>query len=132
MQFQPDAFILVGINDIHWAAKELVHILESRDTKFRGPARLPSRTMRGSNPGLDELTASSRLRPYREDLLRWLYRTTGWSTCREQGILPIAVFIPQPRDEAPQTLELIPSPVVIAREEGFAIIDLLDTYNQTS
>jgi lysophospholipase L1-like esterase len=126
LQFEPDAFMLVGINDIHWAAKELVFmVIEGHEVPWPGAAAIAREA--GLQPGLDELTATSRMRPYREELLRWIYRETV-SRCRAEGILPIALFIPQPREEAEETLELVARQVELAREEGFEVIDITDAF----
>lgn len=126
LDFEPDAFVTVGINDLHWAAKELVlATIDGLDLPWPEARAIADEADIGV--GLDELTANSRMRPYREQLLRWIYREMV-RTCREHGIVPIAAFIAQPRNEADDTRAQIQRQVDLAREEGMAVIDLLDVY----
>jgi hypothetical protein len=72
-----------------------------------------------------ETLALRRLMPFREEILAWTYRQII-QRCREQGILPVLVFLPQVTEGSWQ--EETPAILRIAKEAGFMVLDLSDVY----
>jgi len=72
-------------------------------------------------PEMDETTALRLLEPYGQDILTAIYRRIT-SQCRERGIKPVLIFLPQLRDGVWQE-ETAPS-LKIAAAEGFIVLDL--------
>lgn len=79
----------------------------------------------GVQPGMDEATAVKQLAPYGEEILKTVYDYLV-SYSREQGIIPVWIFLPQVRDGAWQ--EETPAAVRIAQASGFVVINLEDVY----
>jgi D-alanyl-lipoteichoic acid acyltransferase DltB (MBOAT superfamily) len=124
--FEPDALLAVGINDLHWVVKDLV---EAAINGWPLPYEHLVDILR--EEGLDENTSRAegfqKLAPRREELLAWVYGQMV-QRCRERGIRPLAAFIPQPKDERPEARALIERQMDIARQAGFTVIDMLDAY----
>ena len=79
----------------------------------------------GVRADMDETTALKHLEPYQAEILQVVYRSLVEQSLK-RGIRPIWIFVPQVRagtwqEETPATLK-------IARDAGFAIIDLEDVY----
>ena len=74
---------------------------------------------------MDEATAVKQLAPYGEEILKTVYDYLV-SYSREQGIMPVWIFLPQVRDGAWQ--EETPAAVRIAQASGFVVINLEDVY----
>jgi hypothetical protein len=124
--FEPDAFILVGIHDLHWVVKEVAHAAMGT-YEFPWPEPLRTARSAGVDEGMEYVVAYSKLNPHREELLGWVYRRMV-ELCEGSGVLPIAAYIPQPRDETPQALVEIRKQMEIAREAGFIVIDMLGAF----
>ncbi len=79
----------------------------------------------GLTPGMSQDEATKRLAPFREELLRWLYRHIV-ERCREQGAFPVWIFLPS-LEPGPWREETAPAKS-IAGEAGFEIMDLSDVF----
>lgn len=129
-RFKPDAVMVAGVNDLLWVARETVGGATGR---YQPP--FPEMAAAARAAGIEVTTphevAMARIQPYREQVLRALYDRIVQG-CRDHGARPIALFIPQPRIESPETMVEIRRQIEIAREAGFQVIDLLDTYAATT
>ena len=74
-----------------------------------------------------ETDAIRRLTPFRSEITSWLYHSLV-KICREQGVLPVWVFLPQV-NEGPWEEETAPA-VQLAEDAGFIVINLEDVYRQ--
>ncbi len=130
LDFDPDAFMNVGINDLNGVAKEVIRgatgMYEHAWPELDEIARSA-----GIEEGMDYAVAKAKLRPYREQLLGWIYRRMV-ELCEERGILPIALYIPQPRDESPGYQRDILKQMDVAGESGFIVIEIFDAYASAS
>jgi D-alanyl-lipoteichoic acid acyltransferase DltB (MBOAT superfamily) len=79
----------------------------------------------GIKPGMEESEAIRRLAPFREQVLLWLYRHIV-QICREQGIVPVWIFLPQLTEGAWQK-ETDPARQ-LAKDSGFIVLDFNDMY----
>ncbi len=79
----------------------------------------------GVTPALTEQEAHRLLRPFHEELIRWIYGEFV-ARCRERGVLPVWIFLPTglvaPAENRVE--EILP----IAREAGFTVVDLSNVY----
>jgi hypothetical protein len=125
-RFRPDVVVVTGVDDLVWVAREVAGGAAGRYAQ-PFPAMAEAARAAGIDAGTPHDVAMARLKPHRERVLRAVYDDVVRS-CRAHGARPIAVFIPQPRREAPEALTDIRRQMEIAREAGFTVIDLLDTY----
>ncbi len=124
--FTPDAVIVTGVNDLVWVAREVAGGAAGRYAQ-PFPAMAEAARAAGIDAGTPHEVAMARLLPHRERVLRAIYEgITG--ACRDRGVRPIALFIPQPRVESAESMVEIRRQIELAREAGFEVIDLLDTY----
>jgi lysophospholipase L1-like esterase len=124
--FQPDVVLVTGVNDLVWVAREVAGGAEGRYAQ-PFPAMAEAARDAGIDAGTPHDVAMARHVPHRERVLRAIYEGIVRS-CRAHGARPVAVFIPQPRPEAPEAMADIRRQIELAREAGFTVIDLLDTY----
>jgi hypothetical protein len=124
--FEPDVVMVAGVNDLEWIAREVVGGAAGR---YAQP--FPAMEAAASAAGIDASTpfevAMAKIKPYREQVLRAIYDQVA-RTCREHGARPVALFLAQPRVEAPEAMADIRRQVEIAREAGLQTMDLLDAY----
>jgi hypothetical protein len=80
----------------------------------------------GVGSGLAQEEVEKRLTPFREELVSWLYGHIV-ATCREKGVLPVWVFVPQTYQGPGE--EEIPRALALAKENGFIVIDLSGIYD---
>jgi len=81
----------------------------------------------GIETGTSETDAVRRLTPFRPEITSWLYQSFV-KNCREQGVLPVWVFLPQVNEGAWQE-ETAPA-VQLAEDAGFIVINLEDVYRK--
>jgi hypothetical protein len=79
----------------------------------------------GVDAATESTTALRRLRPFQTEVLGWLYGEIV-ARCRERGVLPVLVFLPQLRGgewevETPEILKA-------AANAGFVVLDISDVY----
>ena len=80
----------------------------------------------GVGPGVELLTAVTRLASRGDSALTWVHRQTV-EVCKRNGIVPVCVYLPSvPGRSDPSEHERI---VAHAREAGFIIFDLADVYD---
>jgi hypothetical protein len=129
LQFQPDMLVLVSINDLHWVGKEVaLHGIGRYELPF--PEFADAAKTAGIHEGMEYPVALAKIRPYREKLLLDLYRKFVME-CTQDGITPVMVTIPRVRVEDAETRKTLQRQMEIAREAGFVVFDLLDTYADT-
>jgi D-alanyl-lipoteichoic acid acyltransferase DltB (MBOAT superfamily) len=126
-EFDPDALIVVGINDMYWVSKEVVEaatgIYEIPYTHLVEIARSA-----GVEEGMEFVVAETKLKPHRDELLLWVYRQTV-QLCQQQGILPIATFIPLLARPTSEIRDDIMRQTELAKEAGFDVVDIQDAYD---
>ena len=126
LDFEPDDLILSGINDLHWAAKELLGAM-SGAFELPWPELYELARQWEIEPGMDAIVAEARLRPHRAELLGWVYERTR-QICQPRDIGLYFVALPQPRVEAEATLRDLKEQLAVAAAHGFVPIDILDVY----
>jgi hypothetical protein len=125
LAFSPDALLYVAIG------RELqgttVYLAEAVRRQIPIPYEYLREVARraGVDASTDESVALRRLEPYQGEILSWLYRELV-QACRERKVVPILVLFPQTyrgawEREADDTLQR-------AREAGFVVLDLKDTF----
>ena len=82
-------------------------------------------TKAGVTSAMDETSAEKRLAPYRHEILSGIYGRIV-AECRQHGIVPIYVFLPQVREGAWE--EETPEALRTAEAAGFVMIDLSKIY----
>ena len=80
---------------------------------------------------MDEGVIREKLKPYREELLAWVYGRIV-AECRDRGVVPIAGFIPHATHDPERDRREAARQLEIAREAGFVAIDITDVYNSIS
>jgi hypothetical protein len=128
--FHPDVVMVTGVSDLVWMAREVVGGAQGRYAQ-PFPAMEESARAAGIDARTPYEVAMAKIQPYRERVLRDIYEGIV-RECRDHGARPVALFIPQPRREAPESMVEIRRQIEIAREAGFHTIDLLDTYDATA
>jgi hypothetical protein len=125
--FEPDAVIFTGVNELTWVVKEmtedamgLVDIPYQELHEIARPA--------GVTEGMAQNVISEKLRPYAEELLTWVYNEVS-RECRARDVVAVAAFIPHATIDAPRHVEEAAAQVEIAREAGFLVIDMVDVYD---
>jgi len=129
-RFHPDVVMVTAVDDLVWVARETVGGAMGRYAP-PFPAMDQAAREAGIGRGTPYEVAMAKIQPYRERVLRDVYDGIV-RECREHGARPVAVFIPQPRRETPESLVDIRRQIEVARAAGFQIIDLLDTYDATA
>lgn len=126
--FSPDAILLVGHPiDLMFTTRWMLFEVKRLGSLALMPDYIAQR-VRAAGIAVDMSFAEmeKRLRPYREDVMRWtLSSMVAW--CKQRGVTPLYAFIPTPmvrfgRGDA-QTI------VRIAREAGFDVMDLSTVYD---
>jgi D-alanyl-lipoteichoic acid acyltransferase DltB (MBOAT superfamily) len=127
MSFAPQAVFYVA------AGREIGRAARSLVTAIREGIEIPYEPLRdilrtaGVDPRMDEATAIRLLAPHREEILSYVYGEIA-QRCRERGIVPVWIFVPQARAGA--WVEETPATVEIAEAAGFVVINLEDVYRQ--
>lgn len=125
LDFQPDAVLFFASpHDLDWS---LGHI-ENRVRKgIANPYEFAQEIERkaGVTKDTPEAEAERRLKPYRAELLAWIYRRVK-EVCEGRGIAPLWIFLPfvQERSKFAKAEELIP----LAQQAGLPIVDMTDVY----
>jgi hypothetical protein len=125
--FEPDAVIFTGVNELTWVVKEMT---EETMGYFEIPYPELNEIIRpaGVKKGMDENVIHEKLRPYARDLLSWVYREVV-KECRAHDDVAIAVFIPHATIDAPRNSDETEAQVEIALDAGFHVIDLVHTFD---
>ena len=125
LRLQPNALFYVAAGrEMHRSAMYMAEVVRKR-LPIPYPALQAIVDKSGARSDMDETTALKHLEPYEADLLRAVY---GYLVDQsfKNGIRPVWIFLPQVREGMWQ--EEIPATLKIARDAGFAIIDLEDVY----
>lgn len=117
MGFEPDWVIIVGIHELHWASRELLDGLVDGAYELPWPGLVELAASWGIEPGMDPVVARSRLYPHREELLAWIYGRVR-EIAGAGGARVAALFLPQPREEAPEVAAELERQKAVAREGG--------------
>jgi len=127
-EFQVDAVMFMGINELYWVTKDVV------DAGMNDmPVPYPYIQSVIKEAGINKNTAFNegmqKLKPRSDELLLWVYTELA-TRCKERGIVAMAGFIPHNADisQEPETLRLVQRQMEIAREAGLVVVDLTDAY----
>jgi hypothetical protein len=125
LTFRPDAvFYMAMVRELDRGAEYLSLAVRYR---FEVPyAELRDIIRRAElEPEMDETTAGRRLRPFREEILRWHYHQIV-QRCREQGVLPVWMLLAELEkgtwEREVHGLERL------AEEAGFTVLDLKNIF----
>lgn len=125
LEFEPDAIFYIATGrEISRATWYLVEAVQKNiDIPFEPLREIVAKA--GLTREMDETAALKRINPYNKEILSWTYRHIA-ERSRENGALPVLVFLPQVREgtwqeETPETLRM-------AEDAGFIIINLADVY----
>jgi hypothetical protein len=120
LTFSPDAILFIATGrELSRAVAYLGEVVHRGiDIPYEGLAAVVARA--GITPGMDETVARQRL-----ELLGYVYEHIV-RQARARGAAPVLVFLPQAREGGWQ--EETPEILAVAREAGFAVIDLSDVY----
>ncbi len=127
--FEFDALLWTGIDDLYWASKDVV---DAANHGFEVPYPYVTNLMQQAGLGRDIAFADglNRMKPYSEDLLRWIYSQVV-ARCREHGVTPMVAFIPHMSDisDEPDLLARKARQMEIAHEAGMIVLDLTHAYD---
>ncbi len=125
IRLQPNALFYVAAGrEMHRSADYLAEVVRKR-LPIPYPALQAIVDKSGVRPDMDETTALKRLEPYEAEILKAVYGSLVEQSLK-RGIRPVWIFLPQVREGMWQ--EEIPATLQIARDAGFAVIDLEDVY----
>jgi hypothetical protein len=127
--FEFDALLWTGIDDLYWASKDVV---DAANHGFDVPYPYVKDIMQKAGIGRDTPFADglNRMKPYSEDLLKWIYAQVV-ERCREHGVTPMIAFIPHMTDISAEheLLARKARQMEIAREAGMTVLDLTHAYD---
>ena len=125
LQFEPRAVYYVATG--REASRSVDYLAEIVRKRIAIPYPVLADVTRraGIAPTTEHSTAVRRLRPFRNEVLAWVYGDIA-ARCRERGVLPVLIFLPQLRGgewevETPDILKA-------ARDAGFIVLDISDVY----
>jgi hypothetical protein len=131
-EFEFDALLYVGIDDLYWMVKD---VADAAQHELPVPYDYINGVMReeGLGPGTSYAESVQKLKPRREELLRWLYDEIV-QRCNERGIVPMAGYIPHMLsiEKEPERVGAVRRQMEIAREAGMIVLDLTDSYEGTN
>jgi hypothetical protein len=126
--FEFDALLWTGIDDIYWAAKDLV---DAANHGFPVPYPYVTDLMREAGIGRDTPFSDglNRMKPHSEALLAWIYARVV-ERCAEHGVVPMAAFLPHMSDisDEHELLARKARQMELAREAGMVVLDLTKAY----
>ncbi|MBJ22476.1 MAG: hypothetical protein CL933_23955 [Deltaproteobacteria bacterium] len=126
LAFDPDVVMSVGIDDVNWVAIELGNaISKSRPMPYDYLARRVEEA--GIEPGVASVIAEEKMRPIREDMLRWVYERMG-ALGTESGITVLQTFLPRAGDYSDER-ELLDRQTELAVEARLPVIDTSTAYD---
>jgi D-alanyl-lipoteichoic acid acyltransferase DltB (MBOAT superfamily) len=128
-EFQLDALIYVGIDDLYWMIKDLA---DAAQENLPIPYDHLNDVLReeGITPGTAYAESMQKLKPRNEELLRWLYDEIV-ARCRQHDVVPMAAFIPHmlSLEAEPEKQAQVQRQMEIAREAGMIVLDLTHAYD---
>ena len=125
LKYKPDVIIYFAHPEEvkHIARNFSKLILNGIDLKYDSLKNIKADARVSQRMSWDELI--TRLMPYSERIINWGYNEIA-SDCRKNGIVPLWVYLPTPKDENPHANFKHLSEMATAH--GFVIIDLSDAY----
>ena len=126
--FRPDMAIFLGhVSDIEGTARYVTRLIQ-KGTLPHDPYLLDLVRRTGISPDSGPNEARRRMRPYREELLRWVY-STFVAECRQRGIAPVFVYMQVVTEpDEPWRAADRNRILALAREAQFAVLDLTGAY----
>jgi alginate O-acetyltransferase complex protein AlgI len=127
LPFKPNAVFLVGhTGNDQRAAHNLLLAWKKKVEVPKGHLRDLMQSL-GIEENTPETVVRRRLAPHGTELLAWSYQTIV-NICKENGIRPVYVFLPQVGYEIDRSAE-----IRVAEEAGFTVLDLYGAYgNRTA
>jgi hypothetical protein len=126
LDFQFDALLFTGQNDLYWVQKDVV---DAGRNGFPVPYEYIRQVIRDA--GIDRNTSFAegmqRVGPRAEELLSWVYGEVV-KRCRDRGAAPMAGFIPFTKSVEADAKASVARQMQLAREAGFIVIDMTDAY----
>ncbi|HXV13923.1 MAG TPA: SGNH/GDSL hydrolase family protein [Candidatus Krumholzibacteria bacterium] len=126
--FEFDALLWTGIDDIYWTAKDLV---DAANHGFAIPYPHVMDVMREAGIGRDTPFSDglNRMKPHSEALLSWIYAQVV-ERCAEHGVVPMAAFLPHMSDisDEHELLARKARQMELARAAGMVVLDLTKAY----
>lgn len=125
LTFRPDAvFYMAMVRELDRAAEYLSLAVRYRfEVPYQGLHDVIRRA--GVDSEMDETAAGRRLRPFREEILRWLYREIV-ERCRLQGVLPVWMLLAE-LEKGTWERE-VDGLARLAAEAGFRVLELKDVF----
>ncbi len=123
--FEPDAIFYIATGrEYHRAALYLQEVISKKvDNPYPFLTALANRA--GINADMPKTEILQRLQPHKDELLTWLYQEIA-SRCRERGVQPVWIFLPQVNPG--HWVKTVAKTEAEAATAGFDIINLLDVY----
>ncbi|MEF8699893.1 MAG: hypothetical protein V5B33_11365 [Candidatus Accumulibacter sp. UW20] len=125
LAMQPNAVVYIAAGrEISRSADYLAEVVGKRmPIPYPALASIVERS--GVRPDMDQAAALKLLQPQAAEILQAVYELIA-QRCRENGIRPVWVFMPQVREGSWQ--EETPQTVRLATAAGFSVINLADVY----
>jgi alginate O-acetyltransferase complex protein AlgI len=123
LTFEPDTVFLHHY--IHAKAHLINHLtwVVEKEAPIEFPELREIMVKTGATSDMDSSEIRRRLEPVADEILRWGLREIA-RTCREQGILPVWVFVPLTEQNAATDPKFLDSLVRYARDSGFVVLNL--------
>jgi lysophospholipase L1-like esterase len=130
LDFQPDAILVGGMDDITWVVNEMVNASAKEIPlpypmleQFAAEANVPS--------GTPAALAEQRLTPHAREMLQWVYQRYIGVT-REHGIIAMATVLPRPEKLTERIKSLDTEQTAMMKAAGFDMIDAYSAYDDVS
>jgi hypothetical protein len=125
LEFQPDALLCVGVNELDWVARDVGRCL-SRQLEIPDPFVADVARRAGLKAGTVMRVSEHRLEPYSLELAQWCYQRMA-DECRPRGIRLFAAFLPR-LDDRDWEKDQLPLLIRAAEGAGFTVLDLTGAY----
>ena len=129
LDFDPDVVVSVGIDDVRWVALELSNAI-SKDRPMPYDYLDRKVAEAGIEPGMDSDVAEKKMRPIRDDMLRWVYQRMG-AKGEENGVIVLQTFIPRAGDFSDER-EILDRQAELAEEAGLRVLDTSNAFDGTA
>ncbi len=125
LEWEPDMFLYGAIKDDDAFVIELANAID-KDLNLPFPHVNEMVAAAGIEPNTPRIVGERKVRPLVEGLLGPLYDRMV-TVCRDNGIVPVASFLPRPKDTSAEQAE-IDRQIELAREAGFVMVDTSDAF----
>ena len=123
-EFEPDAVLYMGVNELYWVVKELV--LATQQQRAFPDMRLAEVVDRiGLTASTPRGEAVQLLESAREEVLAWIYGAIV-QRCQDRNAQAFYAALPLPRDLPPDQARSLARELELAQQAGFTLIDIGD------